>query len=244
MVRLVQEEDEEGATSDEGEKDVFVQPEDAEEVIEVTSERSQERCPQSLEGVTSEESSQQKVSLGHVEDEEEDEDEEEEDEEDEDEEDEDEEDEEEAALNAPCQEDAPHAAPTKAPERPSPKPEYSVVVEVHSDDGKDEDSRSQKSAVTDESEMYDMMTRGNLGLLEQAIALKAEQVQAVSEPTEQGPGESVKVVRPLDATRKTYCSKGKARADGASHPSPGTPVLMQAQQRHGLRHCRGRGTDR
>ncbi|CAL8326345.1 unnamed protein product [Merluccius merluccius] len=41
---------------------------------------------------------------------------------------------------------------------------------------KDEDSLSQRSTVTDESEMFDM-TRGNLGLLEQAIALKAEQVK-------------------------------------------------------------------
>ncbi|EPY87813.1 Myelin transcription factor 1-like protein [Camelus ferus] len=46
-----EEEAEERATSDAGEKDVFIQPEDAEEVIEVTSERSQELCPQSLEGV-------------------------------------------------------------------------------------------------------------------------------------------------------------------------------------------------
>ncbi|KAJ3586383.1 hypothetical protein NHX12_012781, partial [Muraenolepis orangiensis] len=64
------------------------------------------------------------------------------------------------------------------------------VIEVRSDrsderDGenggederdRDEDSLSQRSAVTDESEMFDM-TRGNLGLLEQAIALKAEQVK-------------------------------------------------------------------
>ncbi|XP_061698011.1 myelin transcription factor 1-like isoform X2 [Syngnathoides biaculeatus] len=64
------------------------------------------------------------------------------------------------------------------------------IIEVHSDksdekdfddvDGDDEhddeDSLSQRSTVTDESEMFDM-TRGNLGLLEQAIALKAEQVK-------------------------------------------------------------------
>ncbi|XP_061908776.1 myelin transcription factor 1-like isoform X1 [Entelurus aequoreus] len=60
------------------------------------------------------------------------------------------------------------------------------IIEVHSDksedkdldqgDDDDEDSLSQRSAVTDESEMFDM-TRGNLGLLEQAIALKAEQVK-------------------------------------------------------------------
>ncbi|GLD69876.1 myelin transcription factor 1-like protein [Lates japonicus] len=44
------------------------------------------------------------------------------------------------------------------------------------DERDDEDSLSQRSTVTDESEMFDM-TRGNLGLLEQAIALKAEQVK-------------------------------------------------------------------
>lgn len=49
---LVQEAEEE-ATS-EGEKEDFIQP-DVEEVIEVTSERSQEPCPQSLESVASEE---------------------------------------------------------------------------------------------------------------------------------------------------------------------------------------------
>uniref|UniRef100_A0A8B9JQI7 Myelin transcription factor 1 n=1 Tax=Astyanax mexicanus TaxID=7994 RepID=A0A8B9JQI7_ASTMX len=63
-----------------------------------------------------------------------------------------------------------------------------LVIEVRSEgserddeDGDDEeeednDSLSQRSTVADESEMYDMM-RGNLGLLEQAIALKAQQVK-------------------------------------------------------------------
>ncbi|XP_051516762.1 myelin transcription factor 1-like isoform X3 [Myxocyprinus asiaticus] len=45
------------------------------------------------------------------------------------------------------------------------------------DDDGDDDSLSQRSTVADESEMYDIM-RGNLGLLEQAIALKAQQVKA------------------------------------------------------------------
>jgi hypothetical protein len=118
-------------------------------------------------------------------------------------------------------EDASHISVQKAPEPqhpepPSPKPEYSVIVEVRSDDDKDEDAHSQKSAVTDESEMYDMMTRGNLGLLEQAIALKAEQVRAVCDPgcppAEQGqlgPGEPGKAVKPLDAVRKSCYSKGR-----------------------------------
>ncbi|XP_070103652.1 myelin transcription factor 1 isoform X3 [Equus przewalskii] len=224
IVHLVQEEPEEGATSDEGEKDVFIQPEDAEEVIEVTSERPQELCPQSLEAVASEESSQRQVSLGHEDEEEEEEDEDEEEEEEEEDEDDedDEDDEEEAAPELICPEDA---SPQKAP-----KPEYSVTVEVHSDDGKDEDSRSQKSTVTDESEMYDVMTRGNLGLLEQAIALKAEQVRAVCDPgcppVEQGqlgPGEQGKVARPLDAARKSYCSKDPSRAEKREIkcPTPG-----------------------
>lgn len=68
----------------------------------------------------------------------------------------------------------------------------SVVIEVQSeeserdadvdgndddDDDGDNDSLSQRSTVADESEMFDIM-RGNLGLLEQAIALKAQQVKA------------------------------------------------------------------
>uniref|UniRef100_A0A8C9V592 Myelin transcription factor 1 n=1 Tax=Scleropages formosus TaxID=113540 RepID=A0A8C9V592_SCLFO len=60
---------------------------------------------------------------------------------------------------------------------PSQKALPSVIIE---EDEEDDDSLSQKSAVTDESEMYDM-TKGNLGLLEQAIALKAEQVKSPRE---------------------------------------------------------------
>ncbi|XP_032317560.1 myelin transcription factor 1 isoform X2 [Camelus ferus] len=222
-----EEEAEERATSDAGEKDVFIQPEDAEEVIEVTSERSQELCPQSLEGVVSEESSNQKVGLSNEEEEEEDEEEEEE----EDEEDEEEDEDEEAPPDLICQEDPPCTPTPKAPEPQhppphSPTPERSVIVEVHSD----EDSRSQKSTVTDESEMYDMMTRGNLGLLEQAIALKAEQVRAICEPgcpaAERGPlgpGEPGKLARPPDGVRKDYCSKDPSRAEKREIkcPTPG-----------------------
>ncbi|KAM9445461.1 myelin transcription factor 1 isoform 5-T5 [Clarias gariepinus] len=67
------------------------------------------------------------------------------------------------------------------------------VEEEEEDEGEDEgeeevdeaedeeiDSVSHRSEVTDESETYDM-TRGNLGLLEQAIALKAEQTARSSE---------------------------------------------------------------
>ncbi|KAL2763429.1 myelin transcription factor 1 [Daubentonia madagascariensis] len=244
IVHLLQEEAVEGATSDESEKDLFIQPEDAEEVVEVTSERSQELCPQSLEDMASEESSKQKGILGQEEEEEEEEeDEEDEDEEEEEEEDEEGEEEEEegeegeegAAPDVIFEEDASNTSAQKAPElrRPeplSPKPEYSVIVEVRSDDDKDEDARSQKSAVTDESEMHDMMTRGNLGLLEQAIALKAEQVRAVCEPgcppaeqTQLGLGEPGKVAKPLDTVRKSYYSKDPSRAEKREIkcPTPG-----------------------
>ncbi|KAM5305784.1 myelin transcription factor 1 isoform 2-T3 [Glossophaga mutica] len=215
-VCLVQEEAEEGATSDEGERAIFIPPEDAEEVIEVTSERCQELSPRALEGMTSEEPSPQKGSLGHEEEEEEEEEDEDEEEEDEDEEDEDEE---VATPDGTCRE----TAPQQAPELPSPRPDDSVAAELRSEDSKDEDTRSQKSAVTDESEMYDVMTRGNLGLLEQAIALKAEQVHAVRGPSEPGPGEPLKAARPLDAARKTYGSKDASRAEKREIkcPTPG-----------------------
>ncbi|XP_037017488.2 myelin transcription factor 1 [Artibeus jamaicensis] len=211
-VRLVQEEAEEEATSDEGERAVFIPPEAAEEVIEVTSERCQELSPQALEGMTSEEPSPQKGPLGHEEEEEEE-------EEDEEEEDDEEEEEEVAMPDEACQE----AAPLQAPKLPSPQLDDSVVAELRSEDSKDEDTRSQKSAVTDESEMYDVMTRGNLGLLEQAIALKAEQVRAVCGPSEQGLGEPLKAARPLDAARKTYSSKDASRAEKREIkcPTPG-----------------------
>ncbi|AWP09184.1 putative myelin transcription factor 1-like [Scophthalmus maximus] len=62
-----------------------------------------------------------------------------------------------------------------------------VVIEVQSEEEEDEDEEeeeegeeqdrvSEGSGITDDSENWDM-TRGNLGLLEQAIALKAEEVQ-------------------------------------------------------------------
>lgn len=90
-----------------------------------------------------------------------------------------------------------------------------------------------------------MMTRGNLGLLEQAIALKAEQVQAVCEPgcppTERsplGPCEPGKAVRPLDAARKNYCSKGRAGGRALrTHPSSLHPGMV-APCAHGAQRCR------
>lgn len=197
MVHLMQDE------ADEGDKDVFVQPEEAEEVIEVTSERS-------LEGVSSEESSKPRATLGGEAGDEDgagDED-------------------EDAAPDMSCEGAGPRAPAPRAP--PSPRPAFSVLVEVRSDDGRDEDSRSQKSAVTDASEMYDVMTRGNLGLLEQAIALKAEQGQP-------SPGEPAKGARPLDAPARTCCGKGRL---GAGHlPSP---PRRERRPRRG-RRARGRG---
>uniref|UniRef100_A0A8D3EEA9 Myelin transcription factor 1b n=1 Tax=Scophthalmus maximus TaxID=52904 RepID=A0A8D3EEA9_SCOMX len=92
----------------------------------------------------------------------------------------------------------------------------------------DEDSLSQRSTVTDESEMFDM-TRGNLGLLEQAIALKAEQVRPA------GPRELLRAPdihhqryftmedRPkhLDIIRKSYFSKGRPEKREIKCPTPG-----------------------
>lgn len=99
----------------------------------------------------------------------------------------------------------------------SDKSEEKDFDDVDGDDERDdEDSLSQRSTVTDESEMFDM-TRGNLGLLEQAIALKAEQVKPA------GPRELLRAPdihhqryftmddRPkhLDVLRKSYFSKGR-----------------------------------
>ncbi|XP_010792245.1 myelin transcription factor 1-like [Notothenia coriiceps] len=88
--------------------------------------------------------------------------------------------------------------------------------DVDGDDELDDDSLSQRSTVTDESEMFDI-TRGNLGLLEQAIALKAEQVKP------SGPRDLLRAPdilhqryftmddRPkhLDIIRKSYFCKGR-----------------------------------
>ncbi|XP_022621643.1 myelin transcription factor 1-like [Seriola dumerili] len=98
------------------------------------------------------------------------------------------------------------------------------------DERDDEDSLSQRSTVTDESEMFDM-TRGNLGLLEQAIALKAEQVKPA------GPRELLRAPdihhqryftmddRPkhLDVLRKSYFSKESSRPEKREIkcPTPG-----------------------
>ncbi|KAK9515862.1 hypothetical protein VZT92_026464 [Zoarces viviparus] len=98
------------------------------------------------------------------------------------------------------------------------------------DERDDEDSLSQRSTVTDESEMFDI-SRGNLGLLEQAIALKAEQVKPA------GPRELLRAPdihhqryftmddRPkhLDVIRKSYFSKESSRPEKREIkcPTPG-----------------------
>ncbi|XP_008316539.1 myelin transcription factor 1 isoform X5 [Cynoglossus semilaevis] len=98
------------------------------------------------------------------------------------------------------------------------------------DERDDEDSLSQRSTVTDESEMFDM-SRGNLGLLEQAIALKAEQVKSA------GPRELLRAPdihhqlyftmedRPkhLDILRKSYFGKEGSRPEKREIkcPTPG-----------------------
>ncbi|XP_075427638.1 myelin transcription factor 1 isoform X5 [Ascaphus truei] len=183
VVQIVQEEVEETVVEEVCEKEIIIQTEDAEEVIEVTSERSSESCLEPRDEVNCDDACKLQKDMEDEEDDEEDDDELDEDDDDLD---EDEEEEEEPPSDMVTQE-----MPRASQDSPkihcegqfSPKPEYSVIVEVRSDDDKDDDSHSQKSAVTDESEMYDMMTRGNLGLLEQAIALKAEQVKVVREPS-------------------------------------------------------------
>lgn len=113
----------------------------------------------------------------------------------------------------------------------SDKSEDKDFDDVDGDDERDdEDSLSQRSVVTDESEMFDM-TRGNLGLLEQAIALKAEQVKP------SGPRELLRTPdihhqryftmedRPkhLDVIRKSYFSKESSRPEKRENkcPTPG-----------------------
>uniref|UniRef100_A0A8C4S6A1 Myelin transcription factor 1 n=1 Tax=Erpetoichthys calabaricus TaxID=27687 RepID=A0A8C4S6A1_ERPCA len=104
-----------------------------------------------------------------------------------------------------------------------PKTVSSVVIEED-----DDDTLSQKSAVTDESEMYDM-TRGNLGLLEQAIALKAEQVKMMRDAGKL-PGDQLRYMhsedrpgKPLDTIRKSYFSKDPSRPEKkeVKCPTPG-----------------------
>uniref|UniRef100_A0A3Q3IQA4 Myelin transcription factor 1 domain-containing protein n=1 Tax=Monopterus albus TaxID=43700 RepID=A0A3Q3IQA4_MONAL len=92
----------------------------------------------------------------------------------------------------------------------------------------DEDSLSQRSTVTDESEMFDM-TRGNLGLLEQAIALKAEQVKPAG-PRELLPAPDLHHQRyftmddrpkHLEVIRKSYFKSSRSEKREIKCPTPG-----------------------
>uniref|UniRef100_A0AAY5ETQ7 Myelin transcription factor 1 domain-containing protein n=1 Tax=Electrophorus electricus TaxID=8005 RepID=A0AAY5ETQ7_ELEEL len=130
-------------------------------------------------------------------------------EEEEEEEEEEDEDEEEEREEAPCK-----ASPT-------------VVIELNSEEEDEEededeeeeevDSVSHRSEVTDESETYDM-TRGNLGLLEQAIALKAEQTARSSEEScspDQHSYHSPDEKNSKDAARRGYYGKGNVNTHWA-----------------------------
>ncbi|XP_035378531.1 myelin transcription factor 1 isoform X3 [Electrophorus electricus] len=136
-------------------------------------------------------------------------------EEEEEEEEEEDEDEEEEREEAPCK-----ASPT-------------VVIELNSEEEDEEededeeeeevDSVSHRSEVTDESETYDM-TRGNLGLLEQAIALKAEQTARSSEEScspDQHSYHSPDEKNSKDAARRGYYEGARSEKKEVKCPTPG-----------------------
>ncbi|XP_048406216.1 myelin transcription factor 1-like isoform X2 [Stegostoma tigrinum] len=116
-----------------------------------------------------------------------------------------------------------------------PKSESSAIAEDNLEECTDEsESLPPKSAITEESEIYDMMTKGNLGLLEQAIALKAEQVKMKREDVNREPsrlsGEQMrhshmeeKTNKPLDSIRKNLYSKDPSRSEKREIkcPTPG-----------------------
>ncbi|KAG7477889.1 hypothetical protein MATL_G00074340 [Megalops atlanticus] len=95
--------------------------------------------------------------------------------------------------------------------------------EYEEEEEEEHDSLSQRSVAMEEAESYDL-TRGNLGLLEQAIALKAEQVQGHTHqplryfPTEERPG---KLTDPTHS--KAYFSKESSRQEKkeVKCPTPG-----------------------
>ncbi|XP_069607208.1 myelin transcription factor 1 isoform X1 [Ranitomeya imitator] len=227
LVQIVQPEVEEAAVEELCDKEIIIQTEDAEEVIEVTSEPSSESCLEPRDDLHCDETC--KKDMDDEDDDEEDDDDVDDDDEDDDDLDDDEEAEEHSSEM--MSQDAPHAS-QDSPKihcegQFSPKPEYSVIVEVRSDDDKDDDSHSQKSAVTDESEMYDMMTRGNLGLLEQAIALKAEQVKVVREQSRTTPDTiknyqtEEKQNRSIDTMRKSFYDAARPEKREIKCPTPG-----------------------
>ncbi|CAJ0925243.1 unnamed protein product [Ranitomeya imitator] len=227
LVQIVQPEVEEAAVEELCDKEIIIQTEDAEEVIEVTSEPSSESCLEPRDDLHCDETC--KKDMDDEDDDEEDDDDVDDDDEDDDDLDDDEEAEEHSSEM--MSQDAPHAS-QDSPKihcegQFSHKPEYSVIVEVRSDDDKDDDSHSQKSAVTDESEMYDMMTRGNLGLLEQAIALKAEQVKVVREQSRTTPDTiknyqtEEKQNRSIDTMRKSFYDAARPEKREIKCPTPG-----------------------
>ncbi|XP_051887381.1 myelin transcription factor 1 isoform X3 [Pristis pectinata] len=116
-----------------------------------------------------------------------------------------------------------------------PKSESSAYAEDNVEECTDESkSLPPKPAVTEESEMYDMMTKGNLGLLEQAIALKAEQVKMkredISRESSRISGEQMRHIhiedkpnKSLDSIRKSLYSKDPSRSEKREIkcPTPG-----------------------
>ncbi|KAM9296003.1 myelin transcription factor 1 [Gastrophryne carolinensis] len=229
VVGICEPEIEEAAVEEVCDKELMIQTEDAEEVIEVTSEQSSESCLEPREDVNSEDALKKEMDDEDEDDEDDDLDDEDDDDLDDDEEEEEEEDEDKISdiMNPNMPHTSQDSPKLHCEGQYSPKPEYSVIVEVRSDDDKDEDSHSQKSAVTDESEMYDMMTRGNLGLLEQAIALKAEQVKVVREPTKVTP-DNVKSFptddkqnRSIDTMRKSFYDAARPEKREIKCPTPG-----------------------
>ncbi|XP_063315735.1 myelin transcription factor 1 isoform X3 [Pelobates fuscus] len=229
-VEIVQEEEvEEALVEDVCDKEIIIQTEDAEEVIEVTSERSSELCLESRDDVNCEDTCKLQKDVEEEEDDEDDDDDLDEDDDDDDLEDFEEEEEERSTemINQVIPHVSQDSPKIHCEGQFTPKPEYSVIVEVRSDDDKDDDNHSQKSAVTDESEMYDMMTRGNLGLLEQAIALKAEQVKVVREPS-RIPADNPKNFQPddkqnrsIDTMRKNFYDAARPEKREIKCPTPG-----------------------
>ncbi|XP_017575645.2 myelin transcription factor 1 isoform X3 [Pygocentrus nattereri] len=95
------------------------------------------------------------------------------------------------------------------------------------DEEEDNDSLSQRSTVADESEMYDMM-RGNLGLLEQAIALKAQQVKGHREFPHTPEHHRYfhlddRPIKHMEQLRKSYYGKESSRPEKRENkcPTPG-----------------------
>ncbi|KAM4691749.1 myelin transcription factor 1 isoform 2-T2 [Rhinophrynus dorsalis] len=225
VVQIVSERVEETMVEEVCEKEVIIQTEDAEEVIEVASEQSSESCLESRDEVNCQDTGKLQKDIDDEEEYDEDDEDIDDDDDDLDEDDE----EEEEHTSDMVNQDIPHAS-QGSPKihcegQFSPKPEYSVVVEVRSEHDKDDDRHSQKSAVTDESEMYDMMTRGNLGLLEQAIALKAEQVKVVPSRTAADSSKNLqsdeKQNKSVDTMRKNFYDAARPEKREIKCPTPG-----------------------